>query len=126
MLAINWRAYDRTTEPRGFTKFAHGPHLTLPQLADCTSCHAIDDAANTAVSYTDLNPHRFVSEFKPMSKLQCAECHTATAAGDRCQSCHNYHVETVEGWRFSTPGKRFEVGAQRLDSAFRLPPSTQH
>ena len=25
-----------TNEPRGFTKFSHGPHLTLPQLADCT------------------------------------------------------------------------------------------
>jgi hypothetical protein len=42
---------------------------------------------------------RFVSEFKPLTKRQCAECHTKTAAGDRCQSCHNYHVETVEGWR---------------------------
>lgn len=98
-LAINWRAYDRTNEPRGFTKFSHGPHLTLPQLADCASCHAIDDAANAAASYVEMNPRRFVSEFKPLTKRQCAECHTKAAAGDRCQSCHNYHVETVEGWR---------------------------
>ena len=84
-LAINWRAYDRTAEPRGFTKFSHGPHLLLPQLADCTHCHAIDDAASAAAAYADLDPARFVSDFAPMSKRQCAECHTAKAAGDACQ-----------------------------------------
>ena len=63
-LAINWRAYDRTNEPRGFTKFSHGPHLTLPQLADCASCHAIDDAANATTAYTDLNPHHVCERFQ--------------------------------------------------------------
>jgi len=96
-LAINWRAYDRATEQRGFTKFSHGPHLVLPQLVDCTSCHSIDDAANTASSYADWNPHRFASEFQPISKRACASCHTSTAAGDRCQSCHNYHVDQGSG-----------------------------
>jgi hypothetical protein len=97
-LVVNWRAYDRTSEPRGFTKFSHGPHLVLPQLGDCTSCHAIDDGA-TVSPYADLSPQHFVSEFKPMAKQHCAECHTKAAAGDRCQSCHNYHVEEVERWR---------------------------
>jgi hypothetical protein len=92
---VNWRANDRTTEPRGFTKFSHGPHLLLPQLADCTHCHAIDDSATTATSYTDVDPKRFASDFVAISKRQCVECHTAKAAGDRCQSCHNYHVESV-------------------------------
>jgi hypothetical protein len=102
-LAINWRAYDRTTESRGFTKFTHGPHLVLPQLANCTSCHAVDSAANVTASYADMNPRHFVSDFKPMTKTQCAECHTKTAAGDRCQACHNYHVETPEPWRLESP-----------------------
>jgi hypothetical protein len=98
-LVINWQAYDRTTAPRGLTKFAHKPHLVLPQLADCVSCHAIDDAAGSAPAYIGLNPRQFVSDFKQLTKRQCAECHTPTAAGDRCQSCHNYHVESVEAWR---------------------------
>ena len=100
-LSINWRAFDRTAEPRGFTKFSHGPHLVLPQLADCTQCHAIDRRVTATATHAGWDPHRFASEFLPMSKSQCAECHTATAAGDRCQSCHNYHVEnsgfTVQG-----------------------------
>jgi hypothetical protein len=91
-LTVNWRSYDRRSELRSFTKFSHGPHLVLPQLADCTSCHTINRAAQPADSYADLDPHQFTSEFEPLSKQQCAECHTTTAAGDRCQSCHNYHV----------------------------------
>jgi hypothetical protein len=98
-LTINWRPYDRTVERRTFTKFAHGPHLGLPQLADCTACHALDPQANTSASYADQDPHRFVSEFQPLSKQKCAECHTATVAGDSCQSCHRYHVDGVEEWR---------------------------
>jgi hypothetical protein len=107
---INWRAYDRTVEPRGFTKFSHGPHLLLPQFADCTRCHAIDRAASAATTYTDLDPGRFVGDFAPMSKRQCAECHTAKAAGDACQKCHNYHVETAS---------QVQVKVEAVQSAIR-------
>jgi hypothetical protein len=114
-MVVNWKALDRTTEPRGFTKFSHGPHLVLPQLADCTSCHAIDEAA-TVAPYADLSPRHFVSEFKPMAKQACAACHTKAAAGDSCQSCHNYHVERVEGWRMATPAP----GTERTDGRLRI------
>jgi hypothetical protein len=98
-LTINWRAHDRASEPRGLTKFSHGPHVVLPQLSDCTSCHVIDGGRNTASSYEGWNPQAFASEFVPIGKQQCAACHTAKAAGDACQSCHNYHVEAMEEWR---------------------------
>jgi hypothetical protein len=113
-MVINWRTFDRAAEPRGFTKFAHGPHLLVPQLADCSRCHAIEGAAAASVTYTDLNPARFVSDFAPMSKRQCAECHTARAAGDACQKCHNYHVDAAPMARFKE-----EV----LQSAIRIPQS---
>jgi hypothetical protein len=115
-LAINWKAYDRTREPSGFTKFAHAPHLVLPQLANCTSCHAIDVAATPAASYADYDPRQFVSDFKPMAKVQCAACHIKSVAGDRCQSCHNYHVEAAESWRVQSPvGERHrEANLDRL------------
>jgi hypothetical protein len=96
---IKWRAYDRRREPRSLTKFSHGPHVMLPQLADCTSCHAIDGAADRATSQARDDPHAFVSDFAPMSKQQCAQCHTAKLAGESCQKCHNYHVDVVESWR---------------------------
>ncbi len=71
-LVVNWRANDRTSEPRGFTKFSHGPHLLIPQLADCTHCHAIDSKAAATTAYTDLNPAQFVSDFAPLAKQQCS------------------------------------------------------
>jgi hypothetical protein len=98
-LTINWQAYDRTIEPRGLTKFAHGPHLLLPQLADCTHCHAIDESRDASKSYAGWIPREFVSEFAPLSKQQCVDCHTAKAAGDACQKCHNYHADAIESWR---------------------------
>jgi hypothetical protein len=98
-LAINWRAYDRATAPRGLARFAHGPHLILPQLADCSHCHAINESRSVAKGDAGWNPQRFVSEFAPLTKQQCVDCHTAQAAGDRCQQCHNYHVEQIESWR---------------------------
>jgi hypothetical protein len=101
-IVINWRAYDRTTAGRTLTKFAHGPHLILPQLADCTHCHAIDESQSVAVWYANDDPQQFVSEFAPLSKRDCASCHTAKAAGDACQQCHNYHVDGIENWRWST------------------------
>jgi hypothetical protein len=113
-LVINWRTYDRTAEPRGFTKFSHGPHLLLPQLADCTHCHAIDDKASSATAYAGLNPARFVGDFGPISKRQCTECHTAKAAGNACQQCHNYHVETVSPLR---------IKEEAFQSALRNPQS---
>lgn len=95
-LAIHWRETYRGTT-RGFTKFSHGPHLTLPQLADCTACHALADPSAPATS--SLASHIAHSEFRPMAKHQCATCHTATGAGNRCQQCHHYHVDEIEAWR---------------------------
>jgi hypothetical protein len=113
-LSINWRTHDRTTAARSLTKFSHGPHLLLPQLADCTSCHEIDDSADTTTSYASDDPHAFVSEFVPISKQHCVRCHTATAAGDSCQKCHNYHLDEIEHWRLDAISIR---GLKRVDSS---------
>jgi len=115
-LAINWRPYEGNMA-RTFTKFSHAPHLLQPQLSDCTSCHTIADSAKTATAYANFNPREFVHDFRPMSKQHCAECHTAKAAGDRCQSCHNYHVEEVRRWGPGTEDTQPE--SNRIDSALR-------
>jgi hypothetical protein len=107
-LTVNWQTYNRRSEPRAFTKFSHGPHLVLPPLGNCTECHAIRNAAETNASYADFTPHQFTSDFQPMSKGRCVECHTSTAAGDHCQSCHNYHV-TAKDFELPTHGRRRQM-----------------
>jgi hypothetical protein len=95
-LAIHWRPADRAAVPRSFTKFSHGPHVLLPELADCTACHTINGAADTSKAYASWSATSFASEFRPIAKRQCAACHVEKAAGDSCTQCHNYHVN-VEG-----------------------------
>lgn len=92
-LLVNWTAYDRGDQPRGFTKFAHGPHLTVSQLADCQACHQMDATADVSAAYASDDPHAFVSHFSPITKAMCADCHQPHAAGDSCIQCHNYHVD---------------------------------
>lgn len=116
---VNWRAMPNVKSQRGFTKFTHDPHLVLQQLSECTSCHTVDDAAIAVTAYADNDPRHFVGDFKPITKRQCAECHTHTAAGDSCQSCHNYHVETVESWRLSVPQSDAKPLARRVGTAHR-------
>lgn len=92
-LVVNWRGRDRLREARGFTKFSHRPHLTQPELADCTHCHRVDPQGDPSAAYTGLDPTRSASEFAAMSKSACSACHKPHAAGDACTQCHNYHVE---------------------------------
>ena len=68
-LTINWRAYDRTTEPRDVHKvFAR----TASDAAAVGRLHAVAMRStmlrSVARSYTDWNPQRFVSEFTPLTK----------------------------------------------------------
>ena len=75
-----WKANRRAANLRPITKFDHGPHLTLPKLNDCQSCHQLGK-----------------NDFLPMQKNQCSSCHQANAAGESCTQCHNYHVGS-KGW----------------------------
>jgi hypothetical protein len=92
-LAINWRGRERLTEPRGFTRFSHRPHLVQPELADCTHCHRINPTADPRSAYASFDPSRPASEFAAVSKASCVQCHQPHAAGDSCTQCHNYHVQ---------------------------------
>jgi hypothetical protein len=90
-LRIQWRPFDPADEGKQYTRFDHGPHVMQPQMSDCTSCHRLAANAQVIASYSEDNPHRFVSGFEPMSRAACAACHTASAAGDGCTQCHSYH-----------------------------------
>jgi predicted CXXCH cytochrome family protein len=87
-----WRAKRRSATLRQITKFDHTPHLTLPSISDCRSCHQL----------TSTSMHSANQEFSPMKKSQCASCHQSNAAGDSCTQCHNYHVG-IQGWLDASP-----------------------
>lgn len=86
-----WKSKSRAANLNPITKFDHTPHLTLPKISDCRSCHQLD---TTTDSTSVPVPH---GEFVPMQKAQCVGCHQPRAAGESCTQCHNYHVG-IKGW----------------------------
>lgn len=72
-----WHARESDPAQRTFTRFNHVPHLTLPQLNQCTACHTLQDDGR----------------FKPLQLQSCMDCHTKQGAGDSCTQCHNYHIK---------------------------------
>ncbi len=101
-----WKSKRRAANIRQITKFDHTPHLALPKISDCRSCHLLE--SNPAVYLQDHatiaspSPHE---EFAPMQKAQCAGCHQPNAAGESCTQCHNYHVG-LKGWLSRNKGVR--------------------
>ncbi len=116
-----WRSNLRNEAERLATRFNHGPHLLLPSTS-CESCHqlsgtkrleqpsndtlvrsylpasakTLDSASTRWVSFqspAQASPHNHRSDFAPMKKSDCSQCHRPNAAGDTCTQCHNYHIK---------------------------------
>lgn len=98
---INWHT-KQPLPSKSFTQFRHKPHITVLNKNECGHCHDMNDrrpqeslflpefvSANGSVC---TNPDEFESNFAPLVKNKCVKCHTSSGAGDRCLSCHNYHI----------------------------------
>lgn len=100
-MVINWSGRDRLNEPKGFTHFSHRPHLTQPELANCTACHQMDTSPQTTTyeSVSLASATKLVSgaettnDFVTLRQTTCIECHHPKGAGDNCSQCHNYHID---------------------------------
>ncbi|MAT69990.1 MAG: hypothetical protein CMJ58_10760 [Planctomycetaceae bacterium] len=93
---MQWRALsdespNAEATPAALTRFAHGPHLTQPQLEDCSACHRIAEGADVMTAYAHDDPRAFTPGFAALQKTDCASCHRPEAAGDNCTQCHQYH-----------------------------------
>ena len=107
-LQVAWAARRSSMGVRGFTDFVHGPHLTPQQNVDCTSCHQLMEPVDDKIvlfrpefihreNTVNTNPHAVeTSGFEPLQKSNCAECHQHNLAGDKCLTCHNYHVNSLD------------------------------
>ncbi|MGI9472254.1 MAG: cytochrome c3 family protein [Rubripirellula sp.] len=70
-----------------FTKFSHGSHLNVAQLADCRHCHRVENNSQLT------NAMGGAVDFAPLGREACVDCHTPHAAGDSCTKCHRYHID---------------------------------
>ena len=93
-----WKAKRRAANLRPITKFDHTPHLALPKISDCRTCHQLTAFQPPHLSDSSTVHSKVAKEeFLPMQKSQCVGCHQPNGASDSCTQCHNYHVG-IKGW----------------------------
>ena len=91
-LAMNWSPFKPLAGETQFTTFVHATHFSAVSDKGCITCHQLNDDPKYQESYKGRNPHEFVSNFAPMRREICAECHVEKSAGDTCTMCHQYHI----------------------------------
>jgi len=100
VVQVNWHPAQPEPNAHPFTVFNHAAHFSLLGDAGCQTCHQLAPQSAYAKYFAPSdgrmpdNPHRFESNFAPLSKTACAACHQPQIAGDNCLLCHRYHTGT--------------------------------
>ena len=89
---VNWRPEYRDPTVGAFTKFSHQPHTLQPHLRDCSACHDMSHPVSNKDSFVSHDPREVVSNFAPITKLNCVSCHHEGSTDSGCTHCHSYHV----------------------------------
>lgn len=109
---INWQPARSARNQHTFTKFSHGSHFSLLDQKGCLTCHQLNPTAEYQKAFeNNFSPAVFASNFAPLPKAVCAECHTPSRAGDTCLKCHEYHIGTF------TPTLSKQAQTQRMTAA---------
>ena len=91
-LYINWKAKQHEQIEHQFNRFNHSSHFSLLTEQGCLSCHQLNETADVIKSFKTHNPFVFESNWQPIQKSRCAQCHNEKTGLDNCTLCHNYHV----------------------------------
>ncbi len=91
-LVVNWQVRRPDRHLHEFTKFSHQAHFSLMGEQGCIGCHQLNPEADYAAAFDGTDPGQFASNFHGLEKGTCVECHDSSQAGDRCTSCHSYHI----------------------------------
>jgi hypothetical protein len=100
--AIDWRF--RADEGRPYDHYSHRAHLNLVQASStrmastsmgCRFCHRLDEKADFAASFADVDPSTFASNFKGIRIETCTQCHVEGEVRQDCQLCHRYHLSAT-------------------------------
>jgi len=95
-LVVNWKAKQHAQMTHQFNRFNHSSHFSLLTEKGCLSCHKLNETADTMKSFKKQNPFVFESNWQPIEKSRCVQCHNEAAGLDNCTLCHNYHVGESE------------------------------
>ena len=106
---VNWHGYRLAEGLKKSVHFSHAAHFSLLDEKGCMTCHIRDVEADYASGFNDRDPTTYQANFKPLPRQVCAECHTSAKAGDKCLSCHNYHLGIYQPVEAHTSGMLKQV-----------------
>jgi predicted CXXCH cytochrome family protein len=89
--ASAWRFTGPTERPH--TEYSHGPHISIlgPNVS-CQTCHTLDEGTDYAAYFKNpADSSLYISNFQPIEKATCEQCHSEGRVTVACQSCHRYH-----------------------------------
>ena len=121
---VNWLPAQPNAKSRPFTTFNHTTHFSLVGDKGCQTCHVLDAKSHYAQFFSNeksmreaRDPTKFQSNFAPLSKMLCAQCHQPRVAGDGCVLCHRYHAPVS--------GELAEIGRFRNSLNTKLVPESK-
>ena len=108
---VNWTGVRPVKDQQKFTRFSHISHFSLLDEEGCLLCHNLNPAAKLAEGFKDRNSDIFESNFTHIARKTCSGCHTQADAGERCLTCHEYHIGVFPPAMISAPEVMTKKGA---------------
>jgi hypothetical protein len=121
-LAVNWTPFRPTPGTTQFTMFVHETHFSAIGDRGCVACHQLNPSSGYQDFFKGQDPLSFASNFKPMQRETCAECHVPQSAGDSCTMCHQYHIGEFGAATLSTRMTDLDAG-QPEEAPAATPPA---
>jgi hypothetical protein len=92
-LLMEWKIKWPREKP--YVYYAHDKHINILGIADsCANCHVIDNKADYSSSFKNFDATQFTSNFKPIERGLCVQCHSEDQISQECQLCHIYHLNS--------------------------------
>jgi len=89
---VHWQGDAQQGDKQSFTRFEHSSHLNLIKDKGCMTCHAMNDNADFKQAYSGFDATKFDSNFLPIKKSTCIQCHQSGRVNESCTTCHKYHI----------------------------------
>jgi len=89
---VHWQGKAKQADQQSFNRFEHSSHLNLIKDKGCMTCHAMNDEADFKLAYGGFDATKFESNFQPIKKATCIQCHQSGRVNESCTTCHKYHI----------------------------------
>jgi hypothetical protein len=91
-LVVDWNY--KKEDGRPYVTYKHDNHIEiLGAKNSCSTCHIVNKEVDYMAFYKEFDASNWVSNFDPIRKKTCMQCHSETQINLECQNCHKYHFK---------------------------------